>query len=236
MYSQLASWWHILSAPDDYREEARTFTKILRAAVVPSPRTLLEMGSGGGNNASHMKAHFEMTLADLSPGMLQASRGINPELPHIEGDMRTLRLGREFDAVFVHDAVTYLTRPQELREAMTTAFVHCRPGGAALFVPDHVRESFRPETKCGGHDGPGRSLRYLEWVHDPDPADSTYLADFAFLLREEDGSVRVESDRHLCGLFPRQEWVDSLHACGFAARVIPEPYGRDMFLGLKPAE
>ena len=31
------------------------------------------------------------------------SRSINPECEHVQGDMRTLRLGREFDAVFVHD-------------------------------------------------------------------------------------------------------------------------------------
>jgi hypothetical protein len=63
---------------------------------------------------------------------------------------------------------------------METCFIHCRPGGASLFVPDWVRETFRPSTQHGGHDGDGRSLRYLEWPWDPDPTDRTYLVDVAY--------------------------------------------------------
>ena len=106
--------------------------------------------------------------------MLELSRSINPECEHIEGDMRTLRLtGRTFDAVFVHDAVSYLTTEADLRAAFETAFVHLRPGGAALFEPDHVRETYADATDHGGHDSADpsdpRALRYLQWRTDPDP-------------------------------------------------------------------
>src|SRR4030095_15437118 len=109
---------------------------------------------------------------------LEASRTINPECEHIVGDMRTLRFGRRFDAVFVHDAVMYLTTAQELLQCMQTAHVHCEPGGAALFLPDFVRETFVSGVHHGGHDGEGRSLRYIEWTFDPDPEDTTYTVDF----------------------------------------------------------
>ena len=56
---------------------------------------------------------------------------------------------------------------------MKTAFIHCKPGGAVLFMPDFVRERFRLRVHHGGHDGEGRSLRYLEWTFDPDPSDTT---------------------------------------------------------------
>ena len=35
-----------------------------------------------------------MTLVDLSEEMLAVSRELNPECEHLQGDMRTLRLGR----------------------------------------------------------------------------------------------------------------------------------------------
>jgi uncharacterized membrane protein len=72
--------------------------------------------------------------------------------------MRSVRLGRLFDAVFIHDAISYMRTETDLRAAIQTAFVHCRPGGVALFAPDHLRESFRPSTDHGGHDC-GRRLR-----------------------------------------------------------------------------
>lgn len=238
MYGELASWWPLLSRPEDYAEEAAFFRDaIIEASRIPV-RDVLELGSGGGNNASHMKASFHLTLTDPSEGMLEVSRTLNPECEHLVGDMRTLRLGRTFDAVFVHDAVSYMTSPEDLAAAMTTARVHTRPGGVALFVPDHVRETFEASTDHGGHGGGGRALRYLEWVWDPDPADTTCVADYVFALREEDGSVRVVHDRHLEGVFARQEWLDALAAAGFEPRRIPfvhsELAGReiDVFIGL----
>ena len=200
-----------------------------------SVRTVLELGSGGGNNASHLKAHYELTLVDLSPGMLDVSRRLNPECEHAEGDMRTVRLGREFDGVFVHDALAYLTTPEELRLAIDTAWVHLRPGGVAVFVPDYVRERFEPGTDHGGHDGAdGRGLRYLEWTYDPDPADTTYLVDYAIALRQTDGSVSVEHDRHVEGLFPRAEWLRLFEDVGFRASVVPDRWNRDEFVARKP--
>ncbi|HDH03808.1 MAG TPA: hypothetical protein ENH15_06140 [Actinobacteria bacterium] len=115
----------------------------------------------------------------------------------------------------------YLTTESELRKALTTALVHCRFGGAALFAPDHAQEDFHPTTSHGGHDGEHRSLRYLEWTWDPDPTDTTYLVDMVYLLRESDGSVHVERDRHVAGLFARADWLRLLSDVGFQPTVVP---------------
>jgi len=240
LYTELADWWPLLSAPADYTEEAATYLDALVRACGHTPGTLLELGSGGGNNASHMKHRFvEVVLVDPSPGMLAVSRALNPECEHVEGDMRTVRLGRQFDCVFVHDAVCYMTSEEDLERAVMTAYLHCRPGGAALFAPDFVKENFRPGTDHGGHDGNTRSLRYLEWTWDPDPADSTYTVDYAYLLRKTDGSARVVHDRHEEGLFPRAAWLRILTEAGFDASAVPfehselEP-GYELFVAAKP--
>jgi hypothetical protein len=125
---------------------------------------------------------------------------------------------------------------------MTTAFVHCRPGGVAVFAPDHVRETFVPGTDHGGHDGAGRGLRYLEWTWDPDPADTTYLVDYAYLLHENNQPTRCEYDRHVCGLFRREVWQNLLRRVGFQVTTRPlvhseVPLGSvDVFVGVRPAE
>jgi SAM-dependent methyltransferase len=240
LYTELASWWPLLSAPEDYAEEAAFYQQTLLKACARSPRTMIELGSGGGNNASFLKARFDMVLVDPAPGMLAVSRALNPECEHVEGDMRTVRLERQFDCVFVHDAVCYMTTEADLRAAIETAFVHCAPGGAALFCPDHLRETFQPSTDHGGHDGADRSLRYLEWTWDPDPADNTYLVDYAYVLREADGSAHVELDRHVEGLFARGDWLRFLMQAGFTPKVVPfdhselEPGSYEIFLGSKP--
>jgi len=222
LYTDLASWWPLLSAPEDYEHEAGVYARALRERCDGAARSLLELGSGGGNNASHMKSSFdEVTLVDLSEGMLKVSRARNPDCDHVAGDMRAVRLGRAFDCVFVHDAVAYMATLDDLRRAIETASVHVRSGGAALFAPDHVRETFRPSTSHGGHDGSLRSLRYLQWITDPDPRDTSYVVDYAYLLRESDGTVRVERDRHVAGLFSRGQWLEVLQGAGFSTEVEP---------------
>ena len=238
LYYDLASWFHLLTAPEDYAEEAEFYRRTIVSACSYHPQTLLEIGSGGGNNASHLKAHFSMTLVDLSPKMLNVSKSLNPECEHLQGDMRNIRLGRLFDAVFIHDAITHMTTEQDLRSAIKTAFVHCKPGGAALFCPDHIRENFRPGTEHGGHDAGERSMRYLAWDWDPNPTDTTYITDFAYLIREGD-KVRCEYDRMIMGLFSHKDWLSLITEVGFQARSVPFKHSKselssEDFLGIKP--
>ena len=237
LYSELANWWPLLSAYEDYADEAALFGQILSQAGLPSSPSLLELGSGGGSNAFHLKKIFtQVTLTDLSPQMLAVSRRLNPDCEHLEGDMRTLRLGRVFDVVFIHDAIDYMTTSQDLRQAMETAYVHCRAEGMALFVPDYVREIFQPSTEHGGHDGDGRALRYLEWTYDPDENDHTYVTDYAYLLHQDDHPTQVEHDQHICGLFSRDEWLSMLREVGFEPEIIRDTYDRDLFLARKPRD
>ena len=205
MYSDLAPWFHLLTHPADYWDEAAFVGRVVDEVVTGEARTLLELGSGGGNNASHLKARFACTLTDISPDMLALSRTLNPECEHLEGDMRTLRLDREFDVVFIHDAISYLTTEHDLGSAIETAAVHVRPGGVVILTPDATTEIFQPKTDHGGHDGDdGRSLRYLEWTH---PATgSTYEVDYLIIARSPGEEVRVVHDRHTLGLFPRATW------------------------------
>ena len=234
LYTELAAWWPLLSPVGDYTEEAAFFLQTMREAGLPAAPSLLELGSGGGSNAFHLKPHFvQMTLTDLSHRMLTMSQTFNPECEHLQGDMRSLRLGRAFDVVFIHDAIDYMLTLQDLRQALETAAVHCNPGGLGLFVPDYVRETFQPSTDHGGTDGDGRSLRYLEWTYDPDVSDSTYITEFAYLLREGDRAAQVGHDTHTCGLFTRVDWIRLLKEAGFQPEVIRDPFDRELFLARK---
>src|SRR5829696_6357269 len=199
-YGELAVWWPLISPPEEYAEEAAYAATLLASAAIPV-QEVLELGSGGGHNAVHLKAIFAMTLVDLSPDMLAVSERLNPDCAHHEGDMRTVRLGRRFD----------------------TAFVHCRPGGVAVLMPDHIAETFVPETDHDGHDGPdGRAVRFLDWSWDPDPADTSTSTEYAFLLRAADGTVEVVHETHRLGLFGRDVWLGLLAEAGFVAEEVTE--------------
>jgi SAM-dependent methyltransferase len=224
LYGELADWFHLLTAPEDYAEEAELYRRLLVERADGPVKAVLELGSGGGNNASHLKRRFTLMLVDRSPEMLALSRRLNPECEHLQGDMRDLRLGRTFDAVFVHDALAYITEEADLNAVVATAFAHCRPGGSAVFVPDYLTETFEPRTGHGGHDSPddGRGLRYVEWVRG-EPGATAYVVDFAYLLREGE-RVRIEHDRHFCAAFSRKTWLNALEGAGFEVEEVTPDY------------
>lgn len=233
MYSTLAPWWPLISAPSDYAEEAAAF-----AALLP-PRdgaglAILELGSGGGNLASHLKAHGTFTLVDLSVEMLAVSAQLNPELEHLQGDMRTVDLGRSFDVVLIHDAVMYNTTPADLRATLATAARHCRFGGTVIIAPDCTRETYEPDTTHGGEDGAdGRAARYLSWSFDPDPTDTSFETVYTLVLRDADGTLTVELDRHVEGFFREQEWIEWLAVAGIDARCQLDAWDRPVFVGTR---
>lgn len=242
LYGELASWWHVMSAPEDYAEEAQLFRQALGQAIDGPFRTLLELGSGGGNTASHLKSELELTLVEPADGMRSLSETLNPSCEHLPGDMRTLRLERSFDGVLIHDAIAYMLTEGDLVAAIETAYEHCRPGGAALLVPDHTRETWRPETSSGGHDVEGRSMRYLSWSFDPDPSDTTFTTTYAYLLREGSGAARCVEDVHVEGVFPKATWLDRMAQAGFDAAALPfehssfeEGHERVVFVGRRPS-
>lgn len=239
LYGELAKWWPLISPAGEYADDAAAISAVF--ASVPTPvRSVLDLGSGGGHVAWHLRPGRSLTLVDLSADMLAVCRQLNPEAVHVAGDMRTLRLRQVFDAVLVHDAIDYITSREDLRQVIETAFAHCRPGGLAVFAPDHTAETFRPGTGSGGSsDESGRQASFRERTTDPEPDDDWILAEYEFTLREPDGTVRLVPEAHRLGSFGRDTWLRLLREAGFVPGTAPgvDAGGRTprvLFVGRRP--
>lgn len=233
LYGALAHLFPELSPPGDYAEEAKHWRDALRAHLGPGRHRILELGVGGGHNLSHMTSEFDATAVDLSPAMLEMSRRLNPTVEHHVGDMRSVRLRRTFDAVIVHDAISYMATEDDLRAAFATVVAHLRPGGVFVCAPDLYTETFHgPTATVHGPRGRDGHVTFFEYEHDPDPSDTTMEALFFVVVRGERG-VEVHQDRHILGLFPLATWTRLLSEAGFRVEQRPYPVhpdGRDAWL------
>jgi SAM-dependent methyltransferase len=219
LYAELAGWWPVISPPVEYADDGAVINAIFASAARPV-QTVLDLGSGGGHVALHVKHGRSMTLVDMSADMLEVSKQLNPDCEHVQADMRTIRLASQFDAVLVHDAIDYVTSQDDLSRVISTAFAHCRPGGVAVFAPDHTAETFRAGSGGGGgHDGTGRQASFRERTSDPVPGDDWILAEYEFTLRDTDGTVHVVPEAHRLGSFRRDTWLALLRAAGFAVEL-----------------
>ena len=239
MYKDLAYLWPIISNPADYATEASFWKTALRDKLGPGRHQILELGVGGGNNLSHLTDEFDAVGVDLSEGMLEHCRRHIPGIEVHVGDMRTVRLGRTFDAVLIHDAIDYMLNEDDLRATFRTAWEHLRPGGVFITAPDFLKETFPDSTAWHSNGTDGETiLTHVEYYWDPDPNDSTAECHMTLHIRKG-AELRVEHDRHVFGLFPRQSWYDLIAETGFKVESVEYPVHSDLrqaylFVGVKP--
>ena len=243
LYDDLTWTWPIISPPEDYIEETEELCKAIheysRKYSRIEVKTLLNLGCGGGHNDYTLKKHFDVTGVDLSGSMLSLAKQLNPEVVYLSGDMRSVRLGKIFDAVVVTDAITYMLTEDDLQAAFKTAFTHLKPGGAFFTFAEVTRENFQQNsTEYSVHTQDDIEITFIENVSDPNPSDTTYQITFVYLIRRKGQTeVEVKTDRHLGGIFDVETWLRLLKKVGFEVEQIAlKSYDFPTFICLKPLE
>ena len=239
LYHELSYLWPIISPPGEYAEEAKAWRRILKDRLEPAKRRILELGAGGGHNLSNLTNSFDATAVDISPDMLNLSRRLNPGVQHHVGDMRTLRLSKTFDAVLIHDAIGHMLTEDDLRATFATAKAHLGPGGLLLIAPEWVTEEFEgPNLFYWFRRGKDIAVTIQEYLHDPDPNDCRIESIYNYMIQTP-GSVRLERDVHINGLFSASTWMGLLDEAGYMPERTSLPgneggYGKNMFVGTLP--
>lgn len=234
LYTALASYWRLMSRPEEYAREASYWRTAIRRRLGPGRHRMLELGVGGGHNMSHLTGDFEFTAADLSPAMIEQARRLNPDVEFHVGDMRTIRLHRTFDGVLIHDAISHMLTEDDLRAALATAGAHLRTGGILITSPDWFRETFSdPQFEYRSNTDGETEFTSFEYTYDPDPADTMIETLLWYLIRQGRQEPRIEQDRMHMGLFPLAAWERLMAEAGF--RVEKDAYdvhenGRESWL------
>ena len=233
LYGDLAWLWPVMSPPEEYAEEAVYWLRPLRSRLPASKRRVLELGTGGGHFLHQLVPEYDAVAVDVSEEMLAHSRRLNPSVAHHVGDMRAVRLGETFDAVLIHDAISYMLTEDDLRAAFATARAHLEPGGLLIVAPDHYRDTFSSpyvddDTRSDGE----TTLTYVEYSVLLDPQDTTVETVYTYYI-VRDGELRVEVDRHTTGLFTLATWERLLSEAGFDVERVDYPVdevGMPMYL------
>lgn len=218
LYDSLAAYWPVFSPPDEYVEEVETFRRRFIRHGVADGASVLHLGSGGGSIDFHLKRWYRVVGVDISPGMIEQARRLNPEVEYVQGDIRDVRLDRTFDVVLVHDAIAYMTSVGELEAAYDTAARHLSPGGLLVTIPEELKErvpALQPSVEARRVGG---TELHMTTHHDPDPDDDWFENVYVFLIREGD-DLRVEVDRHRVGAFELHDFLGAIRKAGLAPSV-----------------
>lgn len=221
LYGDLAHLWPLLSPAEDYTREARDWVDAIREYHGDGRHHILELGVGGGSLLSHLTGEFDADAVDCSEAMLEVAAEVNPDVTFHQGDMRTVRLDRTFDAVIIHDAIDYMISEPDLAAVFDTAAAHLASGGLFICSPDHTRETFHdPQVYTSTKTDGITELTFVQYDYDPDPDDTEIESLMTYFIRTDE-SLTIEHDRHVTGLFSRKTWHRLLEHAGF--RVYERP-------------
>ncbi|WP_049773514.1 methyltransferase domain-containing protein [Salisediminibacterium selenitireducens] len=160
------------------------------------------MGSGAGGHGSQLKLHHDVRGVDISDGMMNEARKMNPEVIYHKGDMRTVQLDEIFDVVLIPESITYMTTIADVRIVIENAMAHLKLEGI-LMVLVQDKEGF--EEHNFSYRGKGDGVQVDLFENNTVVSDTTYEAAMVYLIRQ-DGELSIYSDVHTLGLFPKGDW------------------------------
>lgn len=203
-YNDLAWTVDWFVEPSDYEDEVSHYISLTHKHAANHTTSLLHMGSGAGGMDWVFKRHFTITGVDISSGMIAKARSTHPDIEYIEGDIRSLRLNRKFDAVVIPDCIDYMVTLDDLNKAIKTAVHHLKPSGTLLVVGKTL-ETFQNNNFAytGEKDGIHIPLLENDYINPSTP--NRYEATLIYLILQQE-KLNVHMDRHVLGLFSQKNW------------------------------
>lgn len=133
-FAEYSAYYDLLYRDKDYAGEAAYIASLIRGAH-PTARTVLDLGCGTGRHAGLLRnLGYDICGVDMSATMLEEARRTQPAITFHEGDARSFRLNRTFDAVVsLFHVASYQTTNQDFAAYLRTAKSLMAPGGVFIF-------------------------------------------------------------------------------------------------------
>jgi SAM-dependent methyltransferase len=141
-FGHYARYYDLLYRDKDYQSEASFVLDLLRNHRAETD-SILDLGCGTGSHAHFLaKSGISVHGVDQSASMLETARikhqalpiSVSGRLTFSHGDVRRVRLSRDFDAVVsLFHVLSYQTHNNDVAETFATAKAHLKPDGLFVF-------------------------------------------------------------------------------------------------------
>jgi len=235
LYHELAPYYDQIYHGKNYRAESTRLRSIVRQFGRSAGRDWLDVACGTGKHLEHLRKYYHCSGVDASPEMLRIARRRLPGVRFTIGDMRSLRLGREFDVVScLFSAIGHLPTEHDLLRCFRRLALHLKPGGVAIVEPWISPEMFRGGAlHLRTYQDPKVLIVRASYSRRRGNVSFTY---YDYLVGRSGRGIRhlVEVDR---GLMVRPgRLVDLMREAGLRPRYLKDGFMRDrgLLVGTKP--
>jgi len=236
-FYRLAEYYDALVAQKNYRSEVGQLERLARRFGQSKGRTWLDVACGTGRHLEFLRRTRPVCGVDLSPEMLRVARRRLPGVPLVSGDMRSFRLGKEFDVVTcLYSAIGHLRTEADLRRTFRNFARHLKPGGVAIVEPwIDPTEFHREMIHLVTHRGPKGTIVRLAYSR---RRGKHSVIRYHYLIGEPGRGIRHLEETDIGLLVPRKRLLELMAQGGLQARFLRRglPTGRGLLVGTKPKD
>jgi len=226
-----ARWYDAFYRDEDYAWEVDELVRLIRERCARAA-DLLDVGCGSGRHLVGLSAEFDCTGVDLDEDALAlARRRVPPGVRLVRDDMRTLDLGRTYDAVIsLFSAIGFMRSRTELRQAIAAMARHLAPEGVLVvepwFLSDRWGSGPEPTVEEVRVDG-GTLVRVITITR---RGAATSQLDIHHVFAGPRG-IRSTDETHTLGLFSVAEHVAAFERAGLEVDFDPVGFNhRGLFI------
>ena len=219
----------------DYAAEAYKIHDFIQKHKRTAGNTLLDVACGTGMHAEFLSQNYQVTGTDLNVRMLRVARKKHPQIRFLEGDMRSLNMGRQFGAVTcLFSAIGYMKTKTDLQKAVRSMSHHLLPGGVLLVEPWFSEEQWNV-GRVSINRVEKSEIKIVRMAL-ARKRGKVSLLEFQYLIGTSRGIEHLKEHLEL-GLFDHQEYMDAFTRAGLdVTHDLEGIFGRGLYIGTRPQE
>jgi len=234
LHNQLAKYYDRVYSFKDYLDEAVRLQNLIIKYLESGGNSLLDVACGTGLHLKHLRDDFSCTGVDVSKSMLKIARKNAKGVTFKEADMKTFRLGKQFDVIVcLLSSIGYVKTAASLEKTICNFSKHLKKGGLALIEPSHAKSAYvSGEPRITTYDGKDAKIARVNFTK---IRQSTAVLNMHILIAERGRDAKYFVDRHELGLFGINSTLRIMKAAGLKSKYLKNGLmsGRELFVGIK---
>jgi ubiquinone/menaquinone biosynthesis C-methylase UbiE len=234
LHNQLSKYYDRVYSFKDYLDEAVRLQNLIIKYSETGGNSLLDVGCGTGLHLKHLKDDFSCTGVDISRSMLKIARKNAKGVTFKEANMKSLRLGKQFDVIVcLLSSIGYVKTPASLEKTIQNFSKHLKKGGLVLIEPSHAKSVYvSGEPRITTYNGKDAKIARINYTNF---RQATAVLNMHILIAERGKDAKYFLDRHELGLFGINNTLRIMKAAGLKSKYLKNGLmpGRELFVGIK---
>jgi ubiquinone/menaquinone biosynthesis C-methylase UbiE len=234
LHGTLAKYYDRVYSFKDYLDEAVRVQNIIIKYLESGGNTLLDVACGTGLHIKHLKDDFSCTGVDISKAMLKIARKNVKGVTFKEADMKTLRLGKQFDIITcLLSSIGYVKTDASLKKTIENFSKHLKKGGVALIEPSHAGSFYvTGEPRIAVYNGKDAKIARITTTK---TRQTTAVLNMHLIIAERGKDAKYFMDVHELGLFGINKTLSIMKEAGFKSKYLKNGLmtGRELIIGIK---